>query len=101
MTQTRTRKTPSTKVTPKVEELRPVPSQTRPETLLKVSDYVSDIKVRWEIHQYVIKALSDDIKAGYSVIKPKAVEMFNTVKPYVVNSYQYLVGQYQRLTSAQ
>lgn len=75
MTATKTRMTRSsktTKVLPKVEELRPVKfsedgsfivddSDIRPEPLLKFSDYVSDVKLRWKIHQFEMKKLGEDL----------------------------------------
>tara|TARA_B000000532_G_C18638703_1_gene307332 strand:- start:114 stop:296 length:183 start_codon:yes stop_codon:yes gene_type:complete len=44
---------------------------TRPEPLLSFSDYVEDIKVRWEIHQYETSKLTDDVKQLFKFVKTK------------------------------
>ena len=69
MTATKTRKTRSSKAVKavKVEELLPVEysvdtdGDVRPEPIIKRSDYVADIKIRWMIHQYEVKKLGEDI----------------------------------------
>ena len=33
----------------------------RPETLLTFSDYVEDVKVRWQIHLYEVEKLGEDL----------------------------------------
>tara|TARA_B100001250_G_C19787692_1_gene784957 strand:- start:1438 stop:1704 length:267 start_codon:yes stop_codon:yes gene_type:complete len=74
----RTRKTTPAK--PKVEVIKvtePKATSVRPSTLLKSTDYINDIKVRLEIHNYEVNALVNDIKWGYS-----------KVKDYVVTTYK-------------
>ena len=44
---------------------------TRPEPLLSFSDYIEDVKVRWEIHQYETKKLADDMKQLFKFVKNK------------------------------
>ena len=44
---------------------------TRPEPLLSFSDYAEDIKVRWEIHQYEVSKLTDDVKQLFKFVKTK------------------------------
>ena len=54
----RTRKTTPAK--PKVEVIKvtePKATSVRPSTLLKSTDYINDIKVRLEIHNYEVNAL--------------------------------------------
>lgn len=55
----------------------PKATSVRPSTLLKSTDYINDIKVRLEIHNYEVNALVNDIKWGYS-----------KVKDYVVTTYK-------------
>tara|TARA_B100001113_G_C20965396_1_gene559316 strand:+ start:581 stop:844 length:264 start_codon:yes stop_codon:yes gene_type:complete len=73
----RTRKTTPAK--PKVEVIKVTEPKTsvRPSTLLKSTDYLNDIKVRLEIHNYEVNALVNDIKWSY-----------NKVKDYVVTTYK-------------
>ena len=35
--------------------------KTRPEVLLSSSDYLEDIKVRWQIHLYEVEKLQEDL----------------------------------------
>ena len=67
----------STKVQPKVEKLQPN---------LTMSDYMADIKVRYQIHQQEVKSLIEDIKVGYKVVRPQ-----------IQRGYDYLVTQYRRI----
>ncbi len=74
----RTRKT--TPAQPKVEVIKVKATKAtsvRPSTLLKSTDYLNDIKVRLEIHNYEVNALVNDIKWSY-----------NKVKDYVVTTYK-------------
>ena len=66
----RTRKAP-------VKQVKTVETNVRPSTLLKSTDYINDIKIRWSIHTYEINALVNDIKWSY-----------NQVSTYVVKVYQ-------------
>ena len=66
----RTRKAP-------VNQVKTVETNVRPTTLLKSTDYINDIKIRWSIHTYELNALVNDIKWSY-----------NQVSNYVVKVYQ-------------
>ena len=46
-------------------------SDSRPEVLLSSADYMEDIKIRWQIHQYETKKLADDIKKLSKFVKTK------------------------------
>ena len=63
---------------------------TRPEPTLKVSDYVTDIKARWAVHQYEWKAFVQDVKKGYDFILP-----------FYKKSIEFCVSQYRRFQPAQ
>ena len=71
----RTRKAP---VKPTIKEVKTLTVETpvRPTTLLKSSDYINDIKIRFDIHNYEVNALINDIKWSY-----------NQVRDYVVTVY--------------
>ena len=73
----RTRKAP-VKQTPIKTEVKTVTVKTpvRPSTLLKSSDYINDIKIRFDIHNYEVKALINDINWSY-----------NQARDYVVSVY--------------
>ena len=71
----RTRKAP-VKQTPIKEVTVTVKTPVRPSTLLKSSDYINDIKIRFDIHNYEVNALINDIKWSY-----------NQVRDYVVTVY--------------
>lgn len=43
----------------------------RPEVLLSRADYIADIKVRWQIHQYEVKKLQEDIFCLLNIITDK------------------------------
>ena len=43
----------------------------RPEVLLSRADYIEDIKIRWQIHQYEVKKLADDISCLFNMITDK------------------------------
>ena len=44
----------------------------RPEVLLSTSDHMEDIKIRWQIHQYEIKKLREDLSLVFNSIADKA-----------------------------
>ena len=52
---------------------------------LTIADYTADIKVRWEIHQWETQELWNDVVKGY-----------NNVKPFVVQSVDYVRKSYDR-----
>ena len=43
----------------------------RPEVLLSRADYIEDIKIRWQIHQYEVKKLQEDISCLLNMITDK------------------------------
>jgi hypothetical protein len=59
-----------------------------PEVLITRQQYIQDIKVRWEIHQYEVAKLRDDLS-----------KVTETVAPYVKNALEYTVGLYQQLSA--
>lgn len=68
----RTRKAP-VKQTPVATVKTPV----RPSTLLKSSDYINDIKIRFDIHNYEVNALINDIKWSYNQVRDYVVTVYN------------------------
>ena len=75
----RTRKAP-VKQTPIKKEVKVVTVKTpvRPTTLLKSSDYIADIKIRFEIHNYEVNALINDIKWSYKQVSDYVVKVYQT-----------------------
>ena len=73
----RTRKAP-VKQTP-IKEVKKVTVKTpvRPSTLLKTEDYINDIKIRFEIHNYEVNALINDIKWSYNQVRDYVVSVYN------------------------
>ena len=73
----RTRKAP-VKQTP-IKEVKTVTVKTpvRPSTLLKSSDYINDIKIRFDIHNYEVNALINDIKWSYNQVRDYVVTVYN------------------------
>ena len=87
-TSTTTRKRRSRKATaPKavtvkqtpIKEVKTVTVKTpvRPTTLLKSSDYINDIKIRFDIHNYEVNALINDIKWSYNQVRDYVVSVYN------------------------
>ena len=75
----RTRKAP-VKQTPIKKEVKVVTVKTpvRPTTLLKSSDYLADIKIRFEIHNYEVNALINDIKWSYKQVSDYVVKVYKS-----------------------
>ena len=75
----RTRKAP-VKQTPIKKEVKVVTVKTpvRPTTLLKSSDYINDIKIRFDIHNYEVNALINDIKWSYKQVSDYVVKVYQT-----------------------
>ena len=73
----RTRKAPVKQTTIK-KEVKTVTVKTpvRPTTLLKSSDYINDIKIRFDIHNYEVNALINDIKWGYKQVSDYVVTIY-------------------------
>ena len=57
-----------------------------PEVLITREQYLQDIKVRWEIHQYEVNKLREDV-----------VKFTQTVAPYVKQTVDFLSEKYQQL----
>ena len=75
------------KEAPKVEVAKvDTPVKVRPsQPNLKVEDYLSDIQVRWQIHQFETQQLWEDVVRGY-----------NFTVPYVQKSVTYVKDSYNR-----
>ena len=89
---TRTRKTTTSrrKTASKVTKIEvakvDTPVKVRPsQPNLKVEDYLSDFKVRWQIHQFETQQLWEDVVRGY-----------NFTVPYVQKSVTYVKDSYNR-----
>lgn len=66
---------------------QPVVSEVSvPQVLITRDQYFQDIKVRWQIHQYEVNKLVEDVR-----------KVTQTVAPYVKNALDYSVGLYQQL----
>ena len=63
-----------TKSVKNVQRRRPV------KTHLTAQDYVTDFKVRWEIHQFEIQELNTDLVAIYQSASKIAVDVVNYIK---------------------
>jgi len=61
-----------------------------PEVLITRDQYIADIKVRWQIHQYEVNKLREDV-----------VKFTQTVSPYLKQTVDYLTEKYQQLVSRQ
>ena len=73
----RTRKAPVKQtITKKVTQVT-VKTPVRPTTLLKSSDYINDIKIRFDIHNYEVNALINDIKWCYNQVRDYVVSVYN------------------------
>jgi hypothetical protein len=61
-----------------------------PEVLITRDQYIADIKVRWQIHQYEVNKLREDV-----------VKFTQTVSPYLKQTVDYVTEKYQQLVSRQ
>jgi len=59
-----------------------------PQVLITRQQYVQDIKVRWEIHQYEVNKLVEDVR-----------NFTQTVAPYVKNALDFLTEKYQQVSA--
>jgi translation initiation factor IF-3 len=57
-----------------------------PKVLITRDQYLQDIKIRWQIHQYEINKLSEDLN-----------KVAQTVAPYVQKVMDYSVARYQEI----
>ena len=54
------------------------PVKVRPsQPNLKVADYISDFKVRWQIHQYEVQQLWSDLVKGYNLTAGYVKDSYN------------------------
>ena len=67
------------KEAPKVEVKKvDTPVKVRPsQPNLKVADYISDIKVRWQIHEYEVQELWTDLVKGYNLTAGYVKDSYN------------------------
>ena len=59
-----------------------------PQVLITRQQYVQDIKVRWEIHQYEVNKLVEDVR-----------NLTQTAAPYVKNALDFLTEKYQQVSA--
>ena len=59
-----------------------------PQVLITRQQYIQDIKVRWEIHQYEVNKLVEDVR-----------NLTQTVAPYVKNALDFLTEKYQQVSA--
>jgi len=59
-----------------------------PQVLITRAQYFQDIKVRWQIHQYEVNKLREDV-----------VKFTQTVSPYVKQAVNYVTEKYQELSA--
>ena len=70
---------PVVKEAPKVEVAKvDTPVKVRPsQPNLKVADYISDFKVRWQIHQFETQELWSDLVKGYNLTATYVKDSYN------------------------
>ncbi len=61
-----------------------------PQVMITREQYIQDIKVRWQIHQYEVNKLREDV-----------VKFTETVSPYVKQAVDYVTEKYQQLVARQ
>ena len=64
------------------------PEVSVPQVLITRDQYFQDIKVRWQIHQYEVNKLRDDLS-----------KVTQTVAPYVKTVLDFAEAQYQQIRS--
>jgi len=64
------------------------PEVSVPQVLITRNQYFQDIKIRWQIHQYEVKKLREDVS-----------KITQTVSPYVKQAVNYIVKGYQQLSA--
>ena len=60
-----------------------------PQVLITRQQYIQDIKVRWEIHQYEVNKLREDVSKFTTMIAPYVKQSID----YVTEKYQQLIAQ--------
>jgi|TARA_Y100000015_G_scaffold29924_1_gene29278 hypothetical protein len=63
-------------------------TQTPPQVIVTRQEYLADIKVRWQIHQYETNKLVEDVKQLVDFVKP----IINRYVDFVRVSYQREFG---------
>lgn len=74
----RARKKPSTVSQPVATEVK------APDVIISRQQYIEDIKVRWQIHQYEWNKLREDLNQAYEYLVPQ----FQKYRDYAVTAYQ-------------
>ena len=64
------------------------PEVSVPQVLITRDQYFQDIKVRWQIHQYEVNKLREDVS-----------KFTQTVSPFVMKAVDYLAEKYQQLSA--
>ena len=64
------------------------PEVSVPQVLITREQYFQDIKVRWQIHQYEVTKLREDVN-----------KFTQTVVPYVKQAVEYATEKYQQFTA--
>jgi hypothetical protein len=59
-----------------------------PQVLITRQQYIQDIKVRWEIHQYEVNKLREDV-----------TKFTTMIAPYVKQTIDYVTEKYQQLST--
>lgn len=67
---------------------QPVTEVKAPTVIISRQQYIEDIKVRWEIHQYEFNKLCEDLNQAYAYLVP----LFTKYRDYVVTAYQKEFG---------
>ena len=65
-----------------------VPEVKVPVVLITRDQYFQDIKIRWQIHQYEVNKLREDV-----------IKISQTVSPYLMQAVDYFNKKYQQLTA--
>jgi len=71
-----------------ISDVAVAPEVSVPKVLITREQYLQDIKVRWEIHQYEVNKLREDV-----------VKFTQTVSPYVKQAVDYVTERYQQLSA--
>ena len=74
----RVRKKPSNVSQPVAAEVK------APDVIISRQQYIEDIKVRWQIHQYEWNKLREDLNLVYEYLAPQ----FQKYRDYAVTAYQ-------------
>ena len=69
-------------------EVAIAPEVSVPEVLITRDQYFQDIKVRWQIHQYEVNKLVEDVR-----------KLTQTVSPYVKNALIFVSEKYQQISA--